>query len=165
MKFAIFCTPYYLRHCIEIFSDCLSPLDVTVLFWKFKKDTRMPSILIFKVSHSNRKSQQSFNVYRHKMDESGSFEFGLLFSDKIKCIQQFKHVLLMNFKNLEKCDILKMRKKSTLIKISSVWCFLKLDRPVYYRRFLNLINATLLIIYSPKKSIFAFLPKKLRIER
>ena len=66
----------------------------------------MPSILIFKVSHSNRK-QQSWNVYRHKMDESRPIEFGLSFSDKIKCIQQFKHVLLMNFKNLEKCDILK----------------------------------------------------------
>ena len=57
------------------------------------------------------------------MDESRSIEFGLSFSDKIKCIQQFKHVLMMNFKNLEKCDILKMRKKSTFIKISSVWCF------------------------------------------
>ena len=99
------------------------------------------------------------------MYESRSIEFGLSFSDKIKCIQQFKHVLLMNFKNLEKRDILKMRKKSTLIKISSVWCFLKLDIPVYYRRLLNLINTTLLTIFSPKKSIFAFLPKKLRIER
>ena len=41
------------------------------------------------------------------MDESRSIVFGLSFSDKIKCIQQFKHVLMMNFKNLEKCDILK----------------------------------------------------------
>ena len=89
------------------------------------------------------------------MDESRSIEFGLSFSDKIKCIQQFKHVLLMNFKNLEKRDILKMRKKSILIKISSVWCFLKLYIPVYYRRLLNLINTTLLTIFSPKKSMFA----------
>ena len=37
----------------------------------------------------------------------GSRSPGLSFSDKIKFIQQFKHVLLMNFKNLEKCDILK----------------------------------------------------------
>ena len=77
------------------------------------------------------------------MDESRSIEFGLSFSDKIKCIQQFKQVLLMNFKNLEKCDILKMRKKSTLIKISSVWCFLKLDGAAYYHRLLNMINTTL----------------------
>ena len=27
----------------------------------------------------------------------------------------------MSFKNLEKCDILKMRKKSTAVKVSSVW--------------------------------------------
>ena len=67
---------------------------------------------------------------------------------------------MMNFKNLEKCDILKMRKQSTLIKISSVWCLLKLDRPVYYRRLLNLINTTLLTIFSPKKSIFAFFTQK-----
>ena len=77
------------------------------------------------------------------MDESRSIVFGLLFSDKIKCIQQFKHVLMMNFKNLEKCDISKMCKKSTLIKISSVRCFFKLDRPVYYHRLLNLINSAL----------------------
>ena len=62
----------------------------------------MLSNLIFKVSHSNWNEQQSRNVYRHKMDESRSIVFGLSFSDKIKCIQQFKHVLMMNFKNLEK---------------------------------------------------------------
>ena len=45
------------------------------------------------------------------MDESISIEFGLSFSDKIKCIQQFKHVLLMNFKNLEKCYILRNASK------------------------------------------------------
>ena len=39
----------------------------------------------------------------------------------------------MNFKNLGKCDILKMRKNPILVKISSVWCFLKSTRPVYYQ--------------------------------
>ena len=36
-KFALFCTPYYLRHGIEIFSDYSLLLDVTVLVWKLKK--------------------------------------------------------------------------------------------------------------------------------
>ena len=58
-----------------------------------------------------------------------------------------------------------MRKKSTLIKISSVWCLLKLDRPVYYHRFLNLINTTLDSIFFFKKVEFCILLKKLRIER
>ena len=57
------------------------------------------------------------------MGESSSILFELSCSDKINCIQQFLHKLLRNFKNLEKYDILKMRKKSTLGKISSVWCF------------------------------------------
>ena len=50
-----------------------------------------------------------------------------LFSIRIanyKCIQQVSHELLMNFKNLKQCDILEIRKKSNLVKISSVWCFL-----------------------------------------
>ena len=46
---------------------------------------------------------------------------------------------MMNFKNLEKCDILKMRKKSTLVKMSSVLCFLESARPVYYQMNLKLI--------------------------
>ena len=41
------------------------------------------------------------------MDESRSIVFGVSFSDKIKCIQQIQHVIMMNSKNLEKCDILK----------------------------------------------------------
>ena len=41
------------------------------------------------------------------MDESSSIVFVLSCSDKIKCMQQFYRELLMNFKNLEKCDILK----------------------------------------------------------
>ena len=39
------------------------------------------------------------------MDKSISVVFGLSYKDKMKCIQQFKHVLMINFKNLEKCDI------------------------------------------------------------
>ena len=42
-------------------------------------------------------------------------------------------------KNLEKCDIEEMRTKSTLVKISSVRCFLKSATPVYYQLHLNLI--------------------------
>ena len=67
----------------------------------------MPSILILNVHIQTGSEQPSWNVYRQKMDEPRSIVFGLSFSDKIKCIQQFKHVLMMNFKNLEKCDILK----------------------------------------------------------
>ena len=33
-KFAVFCTTYYQRHGIEIFSDNLLPLALTVLIWK-----------------------------------------------------------------------------------------------------------------------------------
>ena len=53
----------------------------------------------------------------------------------------------------------KMRKKSTLIKISSVWCVLKLDRPVYYHRLLNLINTTLLTIFLQKSRFLHFYTK------
>ena len=54
-KFASFCTPYYLRHGIEIFSDNSFPLDVTVLFWKLKENEQKAIKMIFEVSHSNRK--------------------------------------------------------------------------------------------------------------
>ena len=37
MKLALFCTPYYLRHGIEIFIDYSLLLDVTALVWKLKK--------------------------------------------------------------------------------------------------------------------------------
>ena len=40
----------------------------------------------------------------------------LVYIKKKKCIQMY-------FKNLKKCDILKMRKKSTLVERSSVLCF------------------------------------------
>ena len=42
----------------------------------------------------------------------------------------------------------KMCKISTLIKISSVWCFFKLARPVYYQLHLNLIKTTLKTNFS-----------------
>ena len=106
-KFALTCTPYYLRHGIEIFSDYSLPLDVTVLIWKLKKDTKCHQFSFLKFHIQTGSAQQSLNVYRQKMDESRTIEFGLSFLDKIKCSQQFKHVLLINFKNLEKCDILK----------------------------------------------------------
>lgn len=50
---------------------------------------------------------QSWNIHRNIMDKSSSIEFGLPRSNYIKCIQPFKHVLLMNFKYHEKFDILK----------------------------------------------------------
>ena len=62
----------------------------------------------------------------------------------------------MNFKNLDKCDILKMRKQSTLIKVLSVSCLLKSSRAVYYHVHLNLIKDKIETIFSLKKSIFAF---------
>ena len=100
------------------------------------------------------------------MDESRSILFWLSCSDEIKCIQQFLHKLPMNFKNLEKCAILKkMRKKSTLVKIPSGWCFLKSTRPVYYQLHLHLIKTSLKTIFLKKNHIFAFLTKKTWIER
>ena len=51
---------------------------------------------------------------------SSSILFGLSCSDEIKGIQKFWHKVLINFKNLEKCDILKMRKNLFLIKNSIV---------------------------------------------
>ena len=44
----------------------------------------------------------------------------------------------MNFKNLEKCDVLKNAQKSTLVKLTSV-CFFKSARPDYYQLHFNLI--------------------------
>ena len=84
------------------------------------------------------------------MDESSLILFGLSCSDEIKCIQQFLHKLLMNFKNLEKNDILKNCVKNDFSQISSVWCFLKSTRPVYYQVHLNLIKTSLKTIFLPK---------------
>ena len=83
-KFALFCTPYYLRHGIEIFSDNSLPLDANVLFWKLKKKKQDAVTLIFKVSHSNRKCAAIVKFYCHKLDKSSSIEFCLSCSDKIK---------------------------------------------------------------------------------
>ena len=49
----------------------------------------------------------------------------------------------MNFKNLEKCDVLKNAKKSSLIKSSSVWCLLKSARPVYCQLHFALLKTSL----------------------
>ena len=38
-EFALFCTPYYLRHGINIFSDYSLVLDVTVVVSKLKKNS------------------------------------------------------------------------------------------------------------------------------
>ena len=47
-KFALFCTPYYLRQGIEIFSDNLLPLDITVLFWNLEEKNPQNAVkLIF----------------------------------------------------------------------------------------------------------------------
>ena len=45
------------------------------------------------------------------MDLSSSTMFGLQCLDKIKCILQFKHEPLMNFKNLEKIRKMQYLKK------------------------------------------------------
>ena len=60
------------------------------------------------------------------------------------------------FQKSGKCDILKMRKmrkKSTLVKITSVWCCLKSTRPVFYQLHLNLIKTSLKTIFL-KEIIF-----------
>ena len=65
------------------------------------------------------------------------------------------------FQTLEKCDSLeKMCKQSTLIKISSVWCFLRLARPVYYHLHLNLIKNKLKTILFFKEVDFCYLTPK-----
>ena len=53
-----------------------------------------------------------------------------------------------------------MCKKSTLVKISSVWCFFKLTRPVYYQLHLNMIKTSLKTIFLLKKSYFCIFNKK-----
>ena len=54
----------------------------------------------------------------------------------------------MHLKNLEKYDILKMRKKSTLVKISSVWCWFlcRLDQFI--------TKCTLILYKTSLKTIF-----------
>ena len=65
----------------------------------------------------------------------------------------------MNFKNLEKCDNLKMHKLSILIKILSVLCFLESAGPVYYYLHLNLIKQHSNPFFFKKVNFFAFDPK------
>ena len=85
-KFALFCTPYFLRHGIEIFSDNSLPLDATVPFRKLKKQkqrkNRQIGFLKFHIQTGS--VQLPRKVYRHKLDESSSIEFGLSCSYKIK---------------------------------------------------------------------------------
>ena len=58
-----------------------------------------------------------------------------------------------------------MRKKSAFIKISSVWCFLKSTRPVYYKLNLNFDIKLQSKPFFFKKHIFAFFTKTPLIER
>ena len=75
---------------------------------------------------------------------------------------QATYYFIMNFNNLKKCDISKMRKKSILVKISSVWCFLMSTRPVYYQLHLNLILYFTKNHFSSKMLIFCIFNKKKR---
>ena len=93
------------------------------------------------------------------MDESSSILFGLSCSDKIKCIQQFLHKLLMNFKNLKKFDILKNALKiffsqnfKCLVFFEIAWISLL---PTELK-----FDIKLQSIFFSKKHIFAFLTKK-----
>ena len=61
-----------------------------------------------------------------------------------------------------------MRKKSILVKILSVWCFLKSTRPVYYQLHLNLYKTSIKHFLQKciqKMHIYAFLTKKTWIGR
>ena len=68
------------------------------------------------------------------------------------------------FQKSRKIRYLKMRKQSTLIKISSVWCFLKSARLVYYNMHLNLIKNKLETIFLKKKIDFCILTKKKTVD-
>ena len=70
-----------------------------------------------------------------------------------------------SFKNLKKCVILRMRKKSTISKNACVWCFSKSARPDCKDMHFKLIKNALKIIFSPKQSIFTFLTQKLWSEK
>ena len=59
-----------------------------------------------------------------------------------------------SFKNLKKCVILEMRKRSTISKNESVWCFSKSARPDKNHMHLKLIKNALKIIFSKKKVDF-----------
>ena len=72
----------------------------------------------------------------------------------MKCIQWLLHALLTIFKNLEKCDILKIAKKSSKHKISIVRCFSKTARPVCYHMHLSSIKPALKILFFFQKVDF-----------
>ena len=103
--------PYFLWYGIEIFSDYVLLLDVTILVWKLKKNNakyRQIDFLSFIFKLEVRSSSKMFVItkWTNKVRFCLGYR-GLSCSDEIKCIQQILHKLLTNFKNLEKCDILK----------------------------------------------------------
>ena len=61
-----------------------------------------------------------------------------------------------DFQNLEKCNILKMHKKSAFSSISSVLCFFVSDRHFCNNPNLDSIKTALKSIFSSKKLILAF---------
>ena len=130
-KFVLFCTPYHLRHDIQIFSDYSILLEVTVLAWKLKKNAkyRQNDFLSFTLKPDVHSSSEMFVTTKW----TNSILVGLSCSDKIKCIQKFQHELLMDFKNREKCDILKNASKIYFSQIFKCLVFLKSAGPVYYQ--------------------------------
>ena len=62
--FALFCTPYYLRHGIENFSDYSLLLDVIVLVWKSKKMQSAVKMIIlsFTLTPEVRSSSEPFVI-------------------------------------------------------------------------------------------------------
>ena len=61
-----------------------------------------------------------------------------------------------SFKNLQKCVILKRRKRSTISKNASVWCFSKSARPDYNHMNLNSIKNALKLIFLQKVDFCIF---------
>ena len=63
-KFALFCTPYYLQHRIEIFSIYSLLQDVTVQVWKLKKKEKCRQIdfLSFTFKLEVRSSSEMFVI-------------------------------------------------------------------------------------------------------
>ena len=58
-----------------------------------------------------------------------------------------------SFKNLKKCVILKVCKRSTISKDASVWCFSKSARPDYNHMHLKSIKNALKIIFFFSKKV------------
>ena len=70
-----------------------------------------------------------------------------------------------SFKNLIKCVILRLRKRSTISKNASVWCFSKSARPDYNHMHLKSIKNALKIIFFSKKIDFCIFNIKLLGEK